>query len=389
MKDRLEAAPCAYVEFTDAGVITHANQTLGKMLGRPGDHFIGKKFDSLLTLANRIFFQTHFFPLIKLKGFVDEIFLALSRSDGTDVPVVTSAVNKDGLTQCVFLPIKERHKYEAEILQARHKAEEALKDNAELKSAKEEIEAKARFLDNRLHELMARNRELHSLDQILAHDLREPIRKVRFFSDMVNENVTALNEDGVLGLRKIREESERALKLANEVQRYLEAGDLSEKLVSVSLNSVIDRTADRIRKRISDWSLEMGELPQIAGRPRQLETLFEEILGNSIKFRSPTRPLRIVITAKKIQLNTYHETQNRYVYRDFVQLDISDNGQGFDPGYASYMFELFKKVDLASEGMGVGLAICRKIVLAHYGSMEITGSLGQGAICVIRLPVDA
>ena len=389
MNDRLDLAPCGFAEFGDDGIITYANTTFANLVGWPAGELAGKKFESLLTLPNRIFYQTHFFPLLKLRGVAAEIFLSLLARDGSSVPVLTSARRHGQTIQCVFLVVAERQKYEAEILAARRKAEEALQSNAELKTAKLNLEQQARDLDYRLQELVIKNQEMLNVSRMFAHDLREPMRKVRLFGEIVRENAGAtLSLEGEIAFSRLLAESERALLLISEIQRFLEAGTGDEPVTRVSLNAIAGKAAQLVRETESDWELEIDPMPAIDGRPRQLVLLFEELFQNAVKFRSDERPLRVRVSGQTIQLNSYQSTKDRYVYRDFAQIEITDNGRGFDPKYESYVFELFKKIDLGSQGLGIGLAICARIAAAHYGTITVKPELDNGLTVVLRLPVE-
>lgn len=120
MADRLDNAPCGFVEFADDGAILYANATLAEWLGLSNSQqLVGRKFDSILTVANRIFFQTHFFPMLTLNGGVEEIFLSLRAHDGASVPVVATAKrlpSPGGFAQ----PMRPRHGARAPQIRGRN-----------------------------------------------------------------------------------------------------------------------------------------------------------------------------------------------------------------------------------------------------------------------------
>jgi sigma-B regulation protein RsbU (phosphoserine phosphatase) len=388
LSTRLENAPCGIVEFGDDGIITYANTTLATWLGFSADELIGMNFESVLTLANRVFFHTHFFSMVKASAAANEIFLSLRAKDGTPLSVITSATSRDGTTQCVFLAVAVRAKFESAILKARRLAEDALENDLDLKTIRQTFEEKAHHLDRQLRELGAKNEELRHVSRILYHDLRQPLRKMRMFADVVREEAgPALNAEGAFGLAKITTEAQCAIDLITSIQRFLLSGNMRDGWAPVALNDVINAAADQVRKISPDWELVVGALPAINGHPVQLQEFFEELFHNAVKFRAPSRPLRVTITSRIIQQNSYHVTEDRYRYSDFVELDIADNGGGFDPKYKDYVFELLKKVDLTSAGFGIGLAICRKIATAHHGYLDVASTLGQGTIFTVQLPL--
>jgi len=125
----LDTAPCGFVTFSDGGEILAINATLLGWLGYALDTLSGQPVETLMPVASRIFYQTHFFPLLKLTGLVEEVYLTLRTADGGELPVLANAARREqngGLVNaCVFMVVRQRSRYEDEILQARRTAEEA------------------------------------------------------------------------------------------------------------------------------------------------------------------------------------------------------------------------------------------------------------------------
>ena len=134
MDARLDSAPCGYLVFNDDGKVVLVNATLRQWLGYDVGEIEGQHIGALLSAGGRIFYQTHFFPLLKLYGKADELYLVLRSKDKADLPVLANAVRqqRDGVlvNECVFVPMRQRARYEDEILKAKKAAEEAnrLKD---------------------------------------------------------------------------------------------------------------------------------------------------------------------------------------------------------------------------------------------------------------------
>jgi sigma-B regulation protein RsbU (phosphoserine phosphatase) len=123
MDDLLNTAPCGFVEFDDDGTILLVNATLATLLGyTPGD-LLGRSMDLLLTPGSRVFHQTHFFPLLKMQGKVDELYLSLRSRHGEDVPVLANAVRREHaeavVNDCIVMPMYQRRRYEDELLHAK------------------------------------------------------------------------------------------------------------------------------------------------------------------------------------------------------------------------------------------------------------------------------
>ncbi len=155
------SAPCGLLSFTDDGSIEVVNDTLLEMLGYARGELSGGHVETLLTLASRIFCQTHLFPLLRMQGKATEIHLALRSKSGEDVPVLVNAVRaeREGafVNHCALMLVRERNKYEDELLKAKRAAEDALRSNEELTRARHELEQRALELDRKLSSLEQKN----------------------------------------------------------------------------------------------------------------------------------------------------------------------------------------------------------------------------------------
>ena len=129
MDELLNTAPCGFLSFADDGRVVAVNDTLLGLLGYERGELVGRHLESLLPVASRIFYQTHLFPLLKLHGQAEEIYLALRAAGGEDVPVLANAARRErdgsAVNDCVFVPMRQRRRFEDEILAAKREAEEA------------------------------------------------------------------------------------------------------------------------------------------------------------------------------------------------------------------------------------------------------------------------
>ena len=129
INELLNNAPCGFLSFNDDGSIVMINSTLLELLGYEADSLLGRKFELILPMASRIFYQTHFFPLLKLHGKIEEIYFSLRAKQGNDIPILINAVRRKQeesfFNDCIILPIRQRIKYEDEILKAKKVAEAA------------------------------------------------------------------------------------------------------------------------------------------------------------------------------------------------------------------------------------------------------------------------
>jgi anti-anti-sigma regulatory factor len=129
MDELLDNAPCGFLAFADDGTILAVNATLLGWLGRDASDLAGRHVEALFPPGGRIFYQTHFFPLLRLHGRAEEIYLSLRGATGDDVPVLVNAARRerDGsqVNECVFVQMRQRRRFEDEILAAKREAEEA------------------------------------------------------------------------------------------------------------------------------------------------------------------------------------------------------------------------------------------------------------------------
>ncbi|WNG59169.1 PAS domain-containing protein [Archangium gephyra] len=393
LEDPLNTAPCGFFSFTDDGTLVAANETLAGMLGYASGELVGGRVESLLTLASRMFYQTHLFPMIRMQGKAEEIFLSLRSRSGESIPVLLNAVRKEQeggvVNQCALIPVRNRGKYEDELLAAKRMAEEALRGNEELTRARQELELHARELDQKISRLEQKNQELTRLSTILSHDLREPIRKLSMFSSLfTQQDRQVLSATGQRSLDRIKVQSARMEQLVMALQEFVSLDDTHEPLEEVALGDVVDSARQLVTERAGTMlELHSEQLPVLQGRRRQLMMLFFQLLDNSVKFRRPEEDPRIGIECCLIQHNIYRVNTGRYHYTDFARIIYADNGMGFDNRYNDYVFEALKKLDPNSPGQGIGLAICRKVVENHNGSISVESEPGRGTRFTLLLPL--
>ncbi len=395
MENLLDTAPCGFVTFGDNGAIVEANRTLTEWLGYAPGELTGCSIESILTLAARIFYQTHFFPLIRLHGRAEEIFFSLRARGGADVPVLANAVRRvagdRATTVCVFVPVHQRQQYEDELLKAKRAAEEALRSNEALLRTQHELERQAHELDRQLSRLRQRNEELTRFSRILSHDLREPVRKMLVFADvLLQENLESLSPNALWSVEALAAQSARINDLLTGLQQYLALDADPEPVEGVNLNGVLQSALRRVEAQAEGVAISVSAetLPSLPGRRRELEMLFYQLLDNAVKFRKPGTPAQVRVEAEIVQHNTFQATPDRFRYVDFVQIVVTDDGIGFERRYAQYIFEALKKLDPNSDGLGFGLALCKKIVGNHFGTLTADAQPGAGARFTMLLPLQ-
>ena len=390
----LDTVPCGIISFSDSGAVQFANAVLLDHLRLSRQDLIGSNISSILSAGDRIFYQTHLFPMLRLHGRVDEIFLTFKGGEGRELPVLVNAVRRPHedafLNHGVVIPVHRRQKFETELLQARKRAEDALQSNETLMESQRALESRTRDLDRRLSRIQHQNAELRRLNRIMAHDLREPLRKMATFADILAaENREELSSSGSDALDRVLASSDRMNDLLSRLQEYLALDSAGEPLTMVNLNNVLESAVETVKRNPEHAGIVItcGSLPKVEGFRRQLVALFTQLFDNAMKFRSTDREPRVKVECAVVQQNSYRSVAEKYRYVDHARITIIDNGMGFEPRFKDYVFEILKKLDADSPGLGMGLAICKKIVANHYGSIMIESEPGAGTTVTVTLPL--
>jgi sigma-B regulation protein RsbU (phosphoserine phosphatase) len=154
MEPNLDNAPCLYFTSTHEGIIVGVNETLCYHLVYAKTELVGQKLELIFTIATRIFYQTHLFPLLKLQGHAEEIFITLQSKTKTHIPVLISAVKKENENEitliCAGIVVHNRKKFEDELVSARKTAESALHENTDLIKAKASLQQHMEELDRNI-----------------------------------------------------------------------------------------------------------------------------------------------------------------------------------------------------------------------------------------------
>jgi len=239
-------------------------------------------------------------------------------------------------------------------------------------------------------ELERSNKELSSFSYVASHDLQEPLRKIKTFgSRLLESNYNNLNEEGKDSLNRMTAAAVRMQKLIEDLLAYSRTHTEDVITEEVDLNVILDELVENYKEFYPELKLEHTKMPIINGMKFQIIQLFENLISNSIKYRSEKPPkIKIKCTAVKggeIKGLGAEESLNYY------HIQFSDNGIGFESQYAYKIFELFQRLQGKAEypGTGIGLSICKKIVENHKGFICAEGAPNLGATFNIYLPVTS
>jgi light-regulated signal transduction histidine kinase (bacteriophytochrome) len=235
-----------------------------------------------------------------------------------------------------------------------------------------------RAADLRLRDLTANNQELEQFVHIASHDLREPLRKVLAFSDLLLEDDGArLSEQGRAYLDSITSATRRMQALLGSLLNLARVTSHGASFNPCDLDTALVEVCADLQVAITERSAEVdcGPLPRIEADAAQMRQLFQNLIENAIKYCDAGRAPRIVIRERPDS------------DPEFVTVECRDNGIGFEPRYAERIFGVFQRLHTRDQygGAGVGLSICRKICARHGGQISAEGRPGEGATFALRL----
>ncbi len=391
MQDITAQIPCGVLVLNAESLIVSVNPFACTLLEYDASALLGERIDRLLSIPSRIYFQTHIFPLITLRKVANELYLNVLTRQRTQIPVLINAVSReqDGttLTYLSFIPVYQRRQFEQELINAKKAAEEALLRNDELVKLKQELELHQTDLDRQLSYMRHRNDELEQFSKIISHDLQEPLRKITLFADLLShEQPDALTAMGNRALVGIGTATSRMRQLIGDLQFYF---TLTNQLPN--LTDTVDLT-----KLVEELMLEFGlvhagsgveTLPTVLGNKAELINLFRHLLDNAVKFREPGQSVAVRVTGTVIGMNMFQHLPNKYRYSDYARIVVSDNGPGFSNQHSEEIFHILKKLNPHTPGIGLGLAISRKIVERHNGQISAQSTPGEGTRITVLLPI--
>lgn len=394
--DIYNVAPCYFLSISQNGLISRINETFLNALGYKADEVIHKlKFTELLTVGSKIFYQTHFYPLIKLHGTFNEVFLSFCTKSGQEIPVLLNArqIGYDDIFEihCGGIQIAQRNRFEKEILEAKKVSEKALLENEALIALKTELEQHQELLEERLRRLTQHTTDQMQINMLLSHDLQEPIRKIALFSNKLLANEALdIDTDSHMLIQKINQSAGAMRELVVSIQQYLSLDHSLLKMSEFKMNEAVQLVIDKMDIDESDPTVKIsiGPLPFLKGDFSLISNIFGHLISNSLNFRDRSKSrLEITISAELVEQNIFVKLEHKYKYKEFIRITYSDNGIGFDNALENEMFVLFRKAHDVKEGLGIGLSYCKKIVELHNGSISArSAGAGKGATFTILLP---
>lgn len=361
----LENSYDAFWAIDEAGEIIGWNRQAEATFGYMRDEVIGKTLAETIVIPR--FLESHMRIVeemvhtgsSRILNHRDEILL--KRKDGIEVPielVVFKVEVGDRYTFCAFAhDITERR---------------AIDERTRLLN--EELESR---VQERTEELARSNAELHQFAKIASHDLQEPLRTVEGYATLLAKRYKGqMDADADEFIEYILDGTTRMVQLIHDVLNHASIGTNEHKPVQVvDVRAVVDQAMKNLDMTIkeSGAQITVGELPSVLGNKTELVQLFQNLIGNAIKYRGEVVTPVINISSE--------ENVHEWVF------SVEDNGIGIDPKYSEKIFDMFSRLHGKTQysGTGIGLAICKKIVETHGGRIWVQSAPGTGSIFLFTL----
>ncbi|MCL1465919.1 hypothetical protein LAY41_16125 [Argonema galeatum A003/A1] len=224
------------------------------------------------------------------------------------------------------------------------------------------------------------NRELQDFAFVASHDLQEPLRKIQAFGDRLKAKFAVqLGDQGRDFLERMQNAAGRMQVLIEDLLSFSRITSKAQPFLPVDLSKILQGVLSDLETRIerTQGRMTVGELPTIDADSSQMRQLFQNLIGNALKFHREGIPPEIEVSAQIIS-------------DGYCEIRVADNGIGFEEKYLDRIFTVFQRLHTRSEyeGTGIGLAICRKIVERHNGTIIATSTLGKGSTFIVTLLIS-
>ncbi len=348
----LDSAADTVVVVNSSGIIVLANSVVERMFGFKPEQLIGNKVEVLLPEMYRIgheklregYFEQ---PSVRFMG--TDLILHAQRKDGSKFPVEVSLSpidTKNGLL-----------------------VTSSIRDISDRIKIQQELEQHVRELDRS-------NAELEQFAYVASHDLQEPLRVIASFAQLLGRRYQGkLDKDADEFIDYIVDGASRMQELINDLLTFSRISSKGKEFESTDCNVVLQRVLQDLKFAIAENKADVtwDTLPTILADASQLGQLFQNLIGNAIKFHGEQAPC--------VRISVRQEAD------DWV-FSVQDDGIGIEPKYADRIFLLFQRLHGKEEykGTGIGLAICKKIVERHGGRIWLESQPDQGAIFKFTIP---
>jgi len=354
MRTLLESLAEGIVIIDRSYTILLVNAAAEKMFGYRREDLIGRPHSLLVPEGFRTIHeehQAHYFEEPRIRPMGALLDLAGRRRDGSEFPLEISLSFFESANGIFVLAL--------------------ISDIAKRKQAEDDLKTANA-------DLQRSNRELEMFASVTSHDLQEPLHTISSYTELLAHRYEGkLDQKADTYVHYIVDAATHMHLMINDLLAYSRVGTRGRPFEPMALDAILGTALNNLRKSIeeSGATVEREELPEVEGDGVQLTELFQNLIGNAVKFRKKEVRLHIRITAQ-------------YAGNEWV-IGVHDNGIGIEPRFFEHIFEVFRRLHTREEyeGSGMGLAICRKIVERHGGRIWVESVFGEGASFYFTLPV--
>ena len=371
-------APCGLVVTREDGTILRSNLIFSNWVGISPADLLHQRFQDLLTMGGRIFHQTHWAPLMQMQGSVAEVKLELRHVAGHSVTMLLNGVRREhaggAVHEMALFGTHDRDRYEKELLQARNRAEELLREKTAAETALKQAKAELVVAYEKSHR---RALFAEQMVAIASHDLKNPLTAIRMASDVLAQGERSEKEAKLLG--HISQSAERAKRMISDLLDFAQARvgqGIGVIRRSVDLHELVVRSVNELRVAFpratlvhryegnASISLDADRLQQIIGN----------LVANSVAYGDLLRPITIVSDLSG----------------ESAKLSVHNEGTPIPEAAISGLFEpMTRGSELAEDvrSIGLGLFIVMEIAKAHCGDVTARSSAAGGTTFTVSFPL--
>lgn len=396
LEDLFENAPCGYVSARPDGRISKVNRTLAAWLGYEQNQLVGRRFQDLLNIAGKIYYETHFAPLLRMQGFFNEVALDLVGQGGRVLPVLVNAIERRGpADEARFIRItvfnaSDRRRYERELLEARRAAEAAGNEVRELNLTLEARIAEAVEQRMQAEEALRQAHKMEAIGQLtggIAHDFNNLLTGIIGSLELLNTRIGQgrLN-DLDRYINAARGAARRAAALTHRLLAFARRQTLDPK--PTSINGLVAGMEDLIRRTMGP-AIEIEVVGAVGlwntlVDPNQLENALLNLCINA-RDAMPEGGRLTIETANK-WMDERAARERDLPPGQYVALSVTDTGTGMPPEVIRRAFDPFFTTKPTGKGTGLGLSMIHGFVRQSGGQVRIYSEVGQGTTMCLYLP---
>jgi PAS domain S-box len=377
----IEASLDPLLTISPEGTISDVNEATVRVTGITREGLIGTDFSGYFTEPER---AKSGYEKVFRDGSVTDYGLEIRHRDGHITPVLYNATvyrDESGHIVGVFAAardITERKRAEQALLGAYNELDDRVKERTrELVEAYRSLERTAEELKRKSEELVRSNRELQQFAYIASHDLQEPLRGIAGFTELLERRYKGrLDEKADHYINFILDGTRQMQQVIQDLLEYSRVQTKAHEFGLIDTNQSYAQALLNLHGLITKKGARVSSdpLPEIYADGTQITQLFQNLIGNALKFQKPDVVPEIHVSARR--------EGERWIF------SVRDNGIGIEPRFNDRIFKIFQRLHAKGEyeGTGIGLAICKRIVERHGGEINVESTPGEGSTFYFTLP---